>query len=283
MSLLDKLHWLYRQTSPTLGLSKYRIFSILRNILLRSPIQIGEYYMYLNPNDHVVSPHLFNHRNWETNETSLAMKIIQHGDVVYDCGANIGYFTLLYSKLVGPTGKVFAFEPDPVNFRFLERNLLLNSCKNVTLIQKAVSYESGSIDLYIDEYNRGDHRTYDAGSGLKCIKVLSTSLNDHLTEYNNPPTFIKMDIQGAEYHALLGMNQILDHKSQLSLSLEYWPHAIVQQGLKPGQFLDFIKQKGFTFNEIDEGGNLIPVEVPILLKKYDLNYGSCTTLFCTRN
>jgi len=282
MSFVDKLHRFYRQKLPDLGLSRFKFFSFLRKKFLMSPIKVGDNYMYLNPNDHVISPYILNHRTWEYNETLLAKKIINPGDIVYDCGANIGYFTLLYSKLVGSSGRVFAFEPDPLNFKFLEKNVILNSCENVTLVQKAVSKDSGSIDLYIDDYNRGDHRTYDSDSGLRSIKIESVSFDDHSITYNHTPQFIKMDIQGGEYHAFLGMAKMLDLDSPINLSLEYWPYAMKQQGLKPEKFLDFIKERGFSFYEIDEKAALIPIEVTTVLNKYDFNYGSCTTLFCVR-
>ena len=83
-----------------------------------SPIKVGDNYMYLNPNDHVISPYILNHRIWEYNETLLGKKIIKPGDVVYDCGANIGYFSLLAAS---KGFKVVSFEPIASNFQLLKK------------------------------------------------------------------------------------------------------------------------------------------------------------------
>jgi hypothetical protein len=84
-------------------------------------------------------------------ETGLVKEKIKKGDVVLDIGANIGYYTLIFAKLVGEEGKVFAFEPEPTNFSLLEKNVEINGYKNVVLIQKAVSNETGKIRLYLSK------------------------------------------------------------------------------------------------------------------------------------
>ena len=60
---------------------------------------------------------------WEPFETKIVKKLVQRGDVAVDIGANIGYYTLLFSRLVKLSGKVFAFEPEPANFSLLKKNI----------------------------------------------------------------------------------------------------------------------------------------------------------------
>lgn len=79
-------------------------------------------------------------------ETELVKRMIKRGDVVLDIGANIGYYTLIFAKIVGEDGKVFAFEPDPTNFALLKRNVEINGYKNILLVQKAVSNKSGKLN-----------------------------------------------------------------------------------------------------------------------------------------
>lgn len=95
---------------------------------------------------------------YEPLQTELVKKEIKKGDVVLDIGANIGYYTLIFAKLVGEDGKVFVFEPAPTNFSFLKKNVEINSYKNVVLVQKAVSNKTGKLKLYLSEDNIGDHR-----------------------------------------------------------------------------------------------------------------------------
>jgi protein-L-isoaspartate O-methyltransferase len=72
-------------------------------------------------------------------QTQLAIQQIHRGDVALDIGAQIGYYTLIFAKLVGEAGKVLAFEPDPDNFVLLEGNVKANGYHNVTLERTAVS------------------------------------------------------------------------------------------------------------------------------------------------
>ena len=70
--------------------------------------------------------------------TNLIKKEIHSGDVVLDIGAHIGYYTLQFANLVGSTGKVYAFEPEPKNFELLKKNVQINKHDNVVLIQKKI-------------------------------------------------------------------------------------------------------------------------------------------------
>ena len=70
---------------------------------------------------------------WEPTETALMQTLVAPGDIAADIGAHVGYFTVLLSKCVGPTGRVVAFEPETGNFEFLKANCILNGCTNVVL------------------------------------------------------------------------------------------------------------------------------------------------------
>ena len=85
--------------------------------------------LYVNPNDKVLSDSIIRDGIWEKEETEFVKSYIKRNWVVLDIGANIGYFTLIFSKLVGKNGKVFAFEPDPDNFEILKRNIVENHIK----------------------------------------------------------------------------------------------------------------------------------------------------------
>src|SRR5574341_673203 len=76
--------------------------------------------------------------SYEYDKQKRFVREIKKGDVVYDIGAHVGFYTLLASELVGPSGQVIAFEPLPRNLGYLHRHLALNSCKNVTVIEAAV-------------------------------------------------------------------------------------------------------------------------------------------------
>ena len=72
-------------------------------------------------------------------QTDFFKKNIKEGDIVLDLGAHIWYFTCLFAQLVGKSGKVFSFEPEPNNFKLLKKNVEVNGYNQVTIEQKAVS------------------------------------------------------------------------------------------------------------------------------------------------
>jgi hypothetical protein len=83
---------------------------------------------------------------YEQEKQELFSSIVKPGSiVVFDIGANVGFYSLLASVLTGPTGHLFAFEPLPRNLRFLRRHLQLNDLDNVTVIDAAVSRENGEV------------------------------------------------------------------------------------------------------------------------------------------
>ena len=111
--------------------------------------------MFLDSND---SLRLSINGTYSEYETDVMKKIVKKGDVDLDLGANIGYYTLIFAKIVGKNGKVFAFEPDLTNFTLLKKNVEINGYKNVVLINKAVSDKTGKLKLFLNERNH-DERT----------------------------------------------------------------------------------------------------------------------------
>ena len=129
---------------------------------------------------------------------TLAMKHILPGEVVYDIGANVGLHTLLFSRLVGERGQVFAFEPSPDTAALLAEHVRINGKKNVTIIQKAIAGRSAEMRFSTGEDSR--QRRLDTGGEAT---VLSVTLDEMVRDLP-PPHCIKMDIEGAEVEALQG-------------------------------------------------------------------------------
>ena len=102
----------------------------------------------------------------EERTTALFKRVVRRGDVVLDLGANIGYFTLLAARLVGESGRVYAFEPEPMNFEYLKKNIAVNGYKNVLAYQKGVSGASGTAKLFVCPYDSG-HHTINQPNGIK--------------------------------------------------------------------------------------------------------------------
>ena len=212
--------------------------------------------------DQAVSAAIFAEGIWEPGETKFIEQSLQPGMVFVDIGANIGYYSLIASSLVGSTGKVFAFEPDPKNFGLLQRNVAANQCQNVFMVQKAVAAVTRQLPLYRSSDNFGDHRTYEPrdknvrqrDSGPAPVAVEAVSLDEYLSGRLTNVDFIKMDIQGSEYDALVGMRRTLRQNPDVTILTEFWPMGLRQAGVAPDHFLDEVKAYGFMVHRLGDEG-----------------------------
>jgi FkbM family methyltransferase len=138
--------------------------------------------------------------------------IVKPGCLVMDIGANVGQYTLLLSELVGKTGKVIAFEPDPINRDILQSNLSNNNVNNVVVEAKAVSNKRGTSILSSKSFGSvaSSIVRYSRDSGaLQSVQVNSIGLDEYCQEQNLCPGGVNVDVEGAEGLVLDGMNQIL--------------------------------------------------------------------------
>jgi FkbM family methyltransferase len=142
---------------------------------------------------------------YERHMQRLFRERIRAGATVFDVGANVGFFTLLASKLAGASGRVYAFEPLPRNLQFLDRHLRLNDVANVHVEPAAIAAASGEAHFRIAPHASmgGLHESGD-------LRVVTASLDDLIASGRVArPDFIKMDIEGAESDALRGATQLL--------------------------------------------------------------------------
>lgn len=133
---------------------------------------------------------------------------IQPGWMVFEIGAHVGYFALLLAKLVGPQGRVIAFEPFPENFGTLEENIRLNGCVNVVLEHSAVAATSGMATLRSNDSNRLTS-TASLVHGQPVSEVKVVSLDDYAEGQRERIDFVMMDVEGAEADVLNGMRSML--------------------------------------------------------------------------
>lgn len=143
--------------------------------------------------------------SYEYEKRRLFERTVTEASIVFDIGAHVGFYTLLASVLVGPRGRVFAFEPSPLNLVYLKEHLRLNKIENVTIFEVAVS-DRCDIALFDTGPDRSTGRLSPTGNH----KVETVTIDELVEKGKLPlPDYIKMDIEGAEAKALAGMRAVL--------------------------------------------------------------------------
>ena len=191
-----------------------------------------------------------------TNADIIAQMIVQHrmvteGDVVFDLGSNAGAITVILARLAGRTGRVHAFDPYPWNAAATQSNCELNYFQNVVTYPVGVSNKSCRIRV-----QPTDSRVYAAVDVPDAQELAIQSIGNYM---NLKPTFMKIDIEGAEYDLFQDQPpEVFD--SVKGFALEYHPSWIRERGLEPKDGLHSIRQAGFSLRYHDPNGTAYPIE-----------------------
>lgn len=246
------------------------------------PLTIHGNKMFLAPAGRFAPPDLVGDR-YELDTTRLFELLLKPGDVMLDIGAHVGYYTLLAAKLVGASGKVYAFEPEPENYATLLRNIELNKLDNVVAVRKAISNRNTPCQFFLSQLDNGNHSLVHLGLPEKgTISVETTTLDQFLEEVGWPRIdIIKMDIEGSELAALEGMEKFFARAQQIRLVIEFCPWILKTLKVEPIHFLDYLAAAGFKIHVINRNGT-VPVEqvnVQVLIDRL-LNKDGYTNLLC---
>ncbi|WP_182179711.1 FkbM family methyltransferase [Methylobacterium radiotolerans] len=188
-----------------------------------------------------------------------ARHFIRRGDVVYDVGANRGWLTTSFWKLVGSAGQVSCFEASPRNIQILEALVSSNAMSSTEVVGAAVYTESGiEVQLFENSFSNTDS-IYFADDQAKSIRVPTISLDDYLFCTRRPPRLVKMDIEGAEYDALLGAETLVEQHRPVFLM------EMRKEDVRPYEFLTARSYRAYNLKTFDlvrkasdfEGGGMV--------------------------
>jgi FkbM family methyltransferase len=157
-------------------------------------------------------------------------ELLAPNSVFVDIGANIGWFTVIGSRLVGKGGRVFAIEPDHNNLRLLHRNIKSNECRNVTVFPVAAGDAVRSAYLFRSAENQGDHRLEINSTRFDRLKVRVRPVDVLLIDKVKQIDMVKIDTQGSESTILRGMREVLMEYPKLRVILEFWPYGLLKCG-----------------------------------------------------
>ncbi|HRP35487.1 MAG TPA: FkbM family methyltransferase [Gammaproteobacteria bacterium] len=175
-------------------------------------------------------------------------------DVVFDIGANIGWYALLLARLAPRGVSIHAFEPDPWARGMLQENLSRNRADAVVVAADAVGESTGAAELLRYGHRRTNGGLLPVGAAEK-VSVSMVSLDDYCREHElerRPVGLIKIGIEGFEYFALRGAERTLVRCR--AVLAEYAPERLAQAGIEPVALLDLLVAAGFIPTVLDAAG-----------------------------
>jgi len=169
-------------------------------------------WMYLNAKDRGISRTLLLFGKREEEHKIILENVLRPGMNILDIGANIGYYALMEHRNIGGKGQIIAVEPSPENVELLKKNLALNDCRNVLVLEAGVSNEKGRRNLYMSELSNL-HSFHDNlvkekdNYNSRSINVEMIAIQE-INFAGNPPDLIRMDVEGHEVEILSGILEV---------------------------------------------------------------------------
>jgi FkbM family methyltransferase len=219
--------------------------------------EMGKYYLPLDANNDIIANTIIRGKIYDESIVNCAKQFIKPNTAVLDVGANFGQMTVLFSKMLNGTGKVYAFEAGEFVFSILEKNVELNNCKNVKAIFGAVADKDDEIHFYPEiDFKRfqtyGSYRLSpndSSGHPVKSLKIDSLNIPEKIS-------FMKIDIQGYDLLAMKGaVETIKRNKMPIVFEFEY----LFQDELNISfqEYVDFVLSIGYRFERVIDGQNYL--------------------------
>ncbi|MEO6444240.1 MAG: FkbM family methyltransferase [Gemmatimonadaceae bacterium] len=217
---------------------------------------------------------------YESETSNFIGSVLQPGDTFVDIGAHVGYFSMLASALVGPSGRVFSFEPERSNYEHLLEHIEVNGATNVFPMHMAVGATTSIADFFVNSDNDGGHALWEVGrhpfnertrEAPTTRKVYVTSL-DQLFAGRDMSALkaIKIDAEGAEFSILVGARETLRARPIPFIIAEINRFGLESMGASERHVRGFMQDLGYETYLFQPGGTscvrLAPEETP------DTNY-----------
>ncbi len=209
-------------------------------------IKEGDLRIYCDGEDHRIAPlEILNFGHYEKEELELALALIGKKAVIFDIGANIGWYSLLLAKKLADC-QTLAFEPIPKTFRYLKKNISLNQVKNIQAYNFGFGPKRGKKVFYYYPQGSGNASLANLAPerGAKKITCRLETIDDLVKKRKTGPDFIKCDVEGAELLVFQGAKEALSHYQPILLveMLRKWEEPF---GYQPNQLINFLKGLGY--------------------------------------
>jgi len=219
---------LYENIYSKLQPDEYETVSIPNNLKLR-----------VSKKDSHIGNLLINKGEFEPLETLEFIKSLTPTSVVFDVGANFGYYSVIAGS-VAKQGKVYAFEPDKQNFVEVGYNVGLNNLNNVVIENLGVGNKIGNFSFQPDSVHRGRSRFVEnAGEYSVSVVTLDSYCNENAI-YNID--ILKIDVEGFETDVLKGARRIIQNSKDIKLFIEYNIETLKERGLNSTDFFNSLSE-----------------------------------------
>jgi FkbM family methyltransferase len=213
----------------------------------------------------------------EAAERSFVARFLQPGMTVLDIGAHHGLYTLLASKRVGSTGRVFAFEPSPRERKALLLHLLINRCKNVLIQDLALGRNTSESNLHVAESKySGFNSLKPPGVSAKTspIRVRVVRLDDWLSQFGiDRLDFIKLDVEGGELSVLQGAMNLFQRKPRPVILAEVQDIRTRPWGYRAQEIISELQAKSYRWFALTEDGKVYPLHTA--RSEFEGNFVAC--------
>jgi FkbM family methyltransferase len=203
----------------------------------------------------VMLEHLTQNVFYEPETSHLLGSVLQPGDTFIDVGAHVGYFSMLASCLVGPTGKVFSFEPDLRNHEHLLEHIQMNGATHVHPASMAVGGSESVAEFWVNDDNDGGHALWNVGNhpfneksrqSQRTRRVFMTSLDGFFGNRDlGSLKAIKIDAEGAEVGVLAGARELLARHRVPFIVAEVNRFGLEAMGASEAQLRDLMTSLGY--------------------------------------
>lgn len=193
---------------------------------------------------------------YESEVSDMMVRMLEPTDTFIDCGAHIGWFTIIGAELCN---RVYSFEAEKGNYECLLGNINLNGLKNVKAFNNAVGDECKEVDLYVNLDNDGGHALWDVANHpfnkktkeKKTLqKVEMVTLDSCIDE---PVKLIKIDTEGCELMVVKGAENLIKKYSPMII-LEMNDSAFIEMGYTKKELIEYLEQLGYEGFDLKTGG-----------------------------
>jgi FkbM family methyltransferase len=219
-------------------------------------VELPDFRIFAATDDAAVGRHVAAN-SYEPDVTQVFRRLLRPGMGVLDIGANIGYFAMLSAALVGDGGYVLAIEPNPANTRLLEASRRANGFAQVTVCQTAAGRQTGLLVLNASHSNGTTSGLPDDLNAMMGAQIVPCLRPDALAPPDRRIDLIKVDVEGAEYNALLGCTAILARDRPAIVS-EFSPDLMPGiSGIDGPGYLHWLLDQGYRLAVIEPDGSLL--------------------------